>query len=106
MLTERHALICFINFLLLVGNVVAAEISATPLVKNGSCPSGFSSSGSYCSPSSNARFVVVKVGNCPSGYSTSGNYCLANHNAKLAVPKIGSCPGGYSTSGDYCLSIK
>jgi len=50
--------------------------------------------------------ALPKQGSCPSGYSTSGNYCLAMPNAKHAVPKSGSCPSGYSSSGDYCLSMK
>ena len=78
-----------------------------PLVKQGSCPSGYSQSGNYCNPSSNARFAVSKVGSCPSGYSQSGDYCLASgSNARLAVPKVGSCSSGFSQSGDYCLSSR
>ncbi len=76
-----------------------------PLPKSGSCPSGYHTSGGYCTPSSaNARPAVPKTGSCPSGYHTSGDYCLASSaNAKPAVPKAGSCPSGYHTSGDYCL---
>ena len=81
--------------------------AAIPLAKKGSCPSGYSTSGQYCSPGSNARFAVPKVGSCPSGYHTSGDYCLASSaNSKLAVPKAGSGPSGYHTSGDYCLSSR
>ena len=77
--------------------------SAVPRV--GSCPSGYSTSGDYCNPSSSARYAVPKVGSCPSGYSTSGNYCLASSDSSgHAVIKGGSCPSGYSTSGAYCLS--
>lgn len=75
-----------------------------PLLKQGSCPSGYAQSGDYCAPSSGARYALLKIGSCPSGYSQSGNYCLAGSSAKLAVPKQGSCPSGYSQSGDYCLS--
>lgn len=50
---------------------------------------------------------LVKQGSCPSGYSQSGDYCLASgSNARLAVPKVGSCPSGFSQSGDYCLSSR
>ena len=50
---------------------------------------------------------LLKQGSCPSGYSQSGDYCLASSaNSKLAVPKQGGCPSGYSQSGDYCLSSK
>ena len=83
-----------------------AEPAAAPVPKVGSCPSGYSTSGNYCTPGSSARFALPKVGACPSGYSTSGDYCLAGSNARLALPKAGSCPSGYSTSGDYCLSSK
>ena len=76
-----------------------------PLSKVGSCPSGYHTSGNYCTPSSaNAKPAIAKVGSCPSGYHTSGNYCLASSNsAKPAVIKSGSCPSGYHTSGAYCL---
>lgn len=85
----------------------AWALDPQPLVKQGSCPSGYSQSGNYCNPSSGARYAVLKVGSCPSGYSQSGNYCLASsQSAKLAVPKVGSCPSGYSQSGDYCLSSR
>jgi hypothetical protein len=83
-----------------------AEPAAAPVPKVGACPSGYSTSGNYCTPGSSARFALPKVGACPSGYSTSGDYCLAGSNARLALPKAGSCPSGYSTSGDYCLSSK
>ena len=84
----------------------ASALTPQPLLKQGSCPSGYSTSGNYCNPSGNANYAVIKVGSCPSGYSTSGNYCLAGSGARLAVPKRGSCPSGYSTSGDYCLSAR
>jgi hypothetical protein len=83
-----------------------ASPPAQPLPKQGSCPSGYSQSGSYCNPGSNARYALLKQGSCPSGYSQSGDYCLAGSNARLAVPKQGSCPSGYSQSGNYCLSSK
>ena len=106
MLTVRRKLVFLLSFGSLAFNAVACELMAVPLPKQGSCPSGFSTSGNYCTPGSNAHFAVAKVGSCPSGYSTSGNYCLASNNARHAVPKVGSCPSGYSTSGDYCLSSK
>ena len=76
-----------------------------PLNKVGSCPSGYHTSGNYCTPSSaSTKPAITKVGPCPSGYHTSGNYCLASSNsAKPAVIKSGSCPSGYHTSGAYCL---
>ena len=87
-----------------VAQMAAADPPAQPLPKIGSCPSGYVTSGAYCTPGSGARFAVRKIGSCPSGYSTSGGYCLANMAARLAVPKVGSCPSGFVTSGDYCLS--
>ena len=94
---------------LLIAIAMTAASNAThaqqPLSKVGSCPSGYHTSGNYCTPSSpNAKPAIAKVGSCPSGYHTSGNYCLASSNsAKPAVIKSGSCPSGYHTSGAYCL---
>ena len=46
---------------------------------------------------------IPKNGMCPSGWDTSGNYCIAGPNAKEAIPKSGMCPLGWSPSGNYCL---
>ena len=77
----------------------------TPLVKTGSCPSGYHQSGNYCTPSSSSSAPALqKVGSCPSGYHQSGDYCLASsRSAKPAIAKSGSCPSGFHQSGDYCL---
>ena len=85
--------------------VATDALAQDALVKRGSCPSGYHTSGGYCIPSSkSSRAAIAKVGSCPSGYHTSGDYCLASSdNAKHAVIKAGSCPSGYHTSGDYCL---
>jgi len=89
---------------LFVAGAALALPPASPIIKNGSCPSGYSSSGNYCKPGSNARYAVPKNGSCPSGYSSSGNYCIASSdNSKTAIPKVGSCPSGCSSSGNYCL---
>lgn len=83
--------------------LVSAE-SASPILKNGSCPSGYRTSGKYCIPGKNAKFAIIKLGSCPSGYHSSGNYCLAGNNAKTVILKAGnSCPSGYYSSGQYCL---
>ena len=51
-----------------------------------------------------AQTPLPKQGSCPSGYHTSGNYCTpSSAQARPALPKVGSCPSGYHTSGDYCL---
>ena len=89
-----------------LATLAAAVATAQPLPKQGSCPSGYHTSGNYCTPSSNtARPALPKVGSCPSGYHTSGDYCLGSSaNAKPAVVKHGACPSGYHTSGNYCLA--
>ena len=102
----------FMRFVLLllvvVSSITFAQLPAQPVIKNGSCPSGYISSGSYCVPSGDSsRFAIVKSGSCPSGYISSGDYCLASgDSSRLAIPKQGSCPSGYTSSGDYCLSSK
>lgn len=91
-------------FLLVICSMTGSVFAATPLMKIGGCPAGYSTSGGYCAPAANARPAIEKVGSCPAGYSTSGNYCLGSANSRQAIVKNGSCPSGYSTSGAYCLS--
>ncbi len=98
-------------FLLMAGFVLPSMANASPMpqpiVKQGSCPSGYYSSSNYCVPTSNARFAIVKNGSCPSGYYSSSNYCVASSDSsRLAVPKVGSCPSGFYSSGQYCVSSK
>jgi len=82
-----------------------ASPTPQPVARDGSCPSGFFSSGDYCVPGSGARFALARKGSCPSGYFSSGNYCVASSDSsKLAVPRSGSCPSGYFSSGNYCVS--
>ncbi len=87
---------------------LAQQSAVGPVIKDGSCPSGYHSSGNYCVPTgSAARATIPKVGSCPSGYHSSGNYCLASSDtAKAAIVKSGSCPSGYHSSGAYCLSTR
>ncbi len=104
----KKSLICFASLLIISGNLFAMLPVAQPVIKNGSCPSGYISSGNYCVPSGDSsRFAITKSGSCPSGYISSGDYCLASgDNSRQAIPKQGSCPSGYISSGDYCLSSK
>ncbi len=91
-----------------ISNLAFAQPTAQPIIKNGSCPSGYISNGNYCVPSGDSsRFAITKSGSCPSGYISSGDYCLASgDSSRLAIPKQGNCPSGYTSSGDYCLSSK
>jgi len=92
---------------LLVAPMAFGAPPATPLAKDGACPSGYSSSGNYCTPTASARFALPKDGACPSGYYSSGNYCLASSDSsRLAVPKLGPCPSGYYSSGNYRVSSR
>jgi hypothetical protein len=82
----------------------ASAQNSMPILKNGSCPSGYSSQGNMCSPNANAKPAIPRSGSCPSGWSTQGNYCLANSaNPKNAILRSGSCPSGYSQQSNYCL---
>lgn len=94
--------------LVFISNIVFAQLPAQPVIKNGSCPSSYISSGNYCVPNGdNSRFAIVKNGSCPSGYISSGDYCLASsNNSRHVIQKQGSCPSGYVSSGEYCLSSK
>ncbi|MEN9314680.1 MAG: hypothetical protein RIS35_1073 [Pseudomonadota bacterium] len=94
---------------LLASAALAAHASPPPqpVVRTGSCPSGYYSSGNYCVPGNNARFALPRSGSCPSGYYSSGDYCVASsESSRLAIPRAGSCPSGYYSSGDYCVSSR
>jgi len=63
---------------LLAGSALAQQ-PVQPLPKVGSCPLGYTSSGSYCVPSSggNTRGAIEKSGkSCPLGWFSSGSYCI------------------------------
>jgi hypothetical protein len=93
------------GFLVMGAEEASADPPPQPVPRNGSCPSGYFSSGEYCVPGSNARFAVPRSGSCPSGYFSSGDYCVASSSSsKLAIPRRGSCPSGYFSSGDYCVA--
>ncbi|WP_223296630.1 hypothetical protein [Thiorhodovibrio frisius] len=80
------------------------SLALEPLVKQGSCPSGYRTQGDYCVPGSAARGALPKSSSCPAGYYTNGSYCVAGKNAKPAIEKVGSsCPAGWYTRGNYCV---
>lgn len=63
--------------LLMLLTTRACYSQAQPMPKTGQCPSGYSTSGGFCSPMSDAKHAIQKgAGQCPSGYMQSGNYCL------------------------------
>ena len=73
-----------------------------------SCPFGYSTSGSLCTPSgSSARAVLIKpssTSSCPSKYSSSGAFCIADFDACHAFASSSSCPSGYGRSSPWCHS--
>ena len=57
--------------------LVVVLLIATPVVKTGTCPSGYSSEAAWCVPMQNAPVAVPKGnGQCPSTMRQSGNYCI------------------------------
>jgi len=44
-------------------------------------------------------------GSCPFGYTSSGSYCVPTQGASDAIPKPpnGTCPWGWVSSGSFCL---
>jgi hypothetical protein len=44
-------------------------------------------------------------GSCPHGYSASGSFCVPREGAQDAVrvPSSGSCPFGWTRSASFCL---
>jgi hypothetical protein len=60
----------------------AASAQPLPVPKpsgpGGSCPHGYTSSGSFCVPSQGAQEAIAKPANgtCPWGWTSSGSYCL------------------------------
>ena len=104
---SRYAslLLSLLTFCLLPAPPAGCQETA-PVLKDGNCPSGYSTSGKYCVPGKNARFAITKKGNCPAGYTTSGKYCVAGPNAGLILSKEGTCPSGFTTSGQYCVKMK
>lgn len=98
-------LLPFLAMSLLVVHPAAGQ-EAVPVLKDGNCPTGYSTSGTYCVPGKNAHFAIMKAGNCPAGYTTSGKYCVAGTKARLIILKQGACPTGFRTDGQYCVKNK
>jgi hypothetical protein len=44
-------------------------------------------------------------GSCPFGYTSSGSFCVPSRGAQdaIAKPANGTCPWGWLASGSYCL---
>jgi hypothetical protein len=44
-------------------------------------------------------------GSCPFGYTASGSFCMPPQDAQDAIlkPANGTCPWGWIASGSYCL---
>ncbi len=44
-------------------------------------------------------------GSCPHGYTSSGSFCVPGEGAQdaIAKPPNGTCPWGWIASGSYCL---
>jgi hypothetical protein len=63
---------------LLVCLVVPVLVAAAPVPKIGSCPSGYSQSGGFCSPMRDTKCwsFPKTTGQCPSGTIQSGSFCL------------------------------
>ena len=71
----------------LVLTATAAVAEPLPLPKPpgpGSCPHGWMSSGSFCTPSQGAQDAIAKQpgGSCPWGWISSGSYCLRAGNVR------------------------
>jgi len=45
------------------------------------------------------------AGSCPHGYTSSGSFCVPSQGAQDAIPKPanGTCPFGWTSSGAFCL---
>jgi hypothetical protein len=53
-----------------------------------------------------AQQPVPKIGSCPSGYASSASYCTPmNDRSPAAIVKQGQCPSNWMTSGAYCLQV-
>ena len=46
---------------------------------------------------------IEKDGPCPPGWNSYGSYCVAGNSAKPIIPKSGSCPSGWNSHGGWCV---
>jgi len=70
------------NILTRIREVQSMTMRASPIPKNGNCPTGYNTSGAFCVPGPNARPAIAKNGNCPTGWNTQGNYCVKKSNVE------------------------
>jgi hypothetical protein len=73
------AVVITVVLLMLLASALAEPLpQQKPAGPGGSCPHGYTSSGSYCVPSQGAQAAIAKPasGNCPWGWPASGSYCL------------------------------
>ena len=59
----------------------------------------------FCQDSS-AQQPIIKKGSCPSGYRAEGNYCVprgVGDNSPQVIEKKGKCPSGWRAEGKYCI---
>ena len=97
----------FVLLAVAISGLAVAAPPPQPIIRDGSCPSGYYASGNYCAPGSNARFAIERNGSCPSGYFASGKYCVASsNNSKAVIHRSGSCPSGFYASGKYCVASR
>jgi hypothetical protein len=55
--------------------VIILATAATPLPNDAPCLPGHSSLGSHSVPSNDAKTAIPKIGLCPTGFTSSGHYC-------------------------------
>ena len=71
----------FVVALLLTAGIVLAQAVPIPRDGSKPCPFGYTAAGSYCAPvSANSRQAMDRPtgGTCPHGWSPSGSGCLKN----------------------------